>query len=258
MLQRYRLLAILCWLALFPLWLSAQTDESDTLKWKAGLDVTGFWQSGNVDTWIFRSVLDVQTKPSKTMVFRTKNSYLYQAFGKEKADQDILSLNFLNFGPERKFSPFVLAFVSSNFRRQIDLRYLLGAGVTYQIYKKDKNFLKMSLSSEYERTDFNANNYNVSEYDGVGMIETMRMTIWANGKYYLFDEKMIFRHESFFQPSLESGNNFRWQFDVGLELPIKKSISFKISYLQTHESIVIEDQDREDRFLTFGLSLKNH
>ena len=69
---------------------------------------------------------------------------------------------------------------------------------------------------------------------------------------------MILNHESYFQPSLEEGNNFRWQADVGLELPIWKFLSFKINYRHTFESIVIENQNQEDRFLTFGLTLKSY
>jgi putative salt-induced outer membrane protein YdiY len=87
---------------------------------------------------------------------------------------------------------------------------------------------------------------------------TFRATIWINGKYHLFQNKIILNHESYFQPSLEEGNNFRWQADVGLELPIWKFLSFKINYRHTFESIVIENQNQEDRFLTFGLTLKSY
>ena len=44
----------------------------------------------------------------------------------------------------------------------------------------------------------------------------MRSTIWLNGKYSLFKNKMILNHESYFQTSLEEGNNYRWQADIGL------------------------------------------
>lgn len=258
MLQRNNIRRFILLLLLLPFGLSAQNDQSDTLSWKASLDVTGFWQSGNVDTWIFRAKSDVRFKPSSKLVFRTKNSYLYQEFGKEKADEDILSLNFLNIGPERNFSPLLLAFVSSNFRREIELRSLLGMGVTYQVFKKEDNWLKFAVSSEYENTNFNASDFNRNEYDGSTSIQTFRGTLWANGRYHLFNNKMVFNHESFYQPSLERGNNYRWQIDLGLELPIKKSLSFKVNYIQTYESIVIQGQHEADRFLTFGLSLKNY
>ena len=118
---------------LFPIFLSAQPSESDTLKFKANLSLTGIWQGGNVQTFIFRAKSEVTYKPWKKWVFNTKNSYVYQAFGKQKADEDVLSLNFLYFNPEKSVYPFLLGIASTNFRRQIDLRYLLGLGATFQL-----------------------------------------------------------------------------------------------------------------------------
>ena len=208
------------WLLLFlvPLYLSAQINESDTLNLKANLSLTGFWQGGNVETLIFRAKSEVSFKPWKKWVFKTQNSYVYQEFGREKADEDILSLNFLYINPERKIYPLLLAFVSTNFRREIDARYIAGAGVTFQLMKKKKNFLKFSISSEYEETNFDNNNFNFAEYDGTRSINTFRATLWVNGKYYLFKDKLIFSHESYFQPSLEFGNNYRWRSDLALSL----------------------------------------
>ncbi len=241
-----------------PILLSAQLNESDTLKVKASLSLTGIWQGGNVQTSIFRGKTDISIRPWEKWVFKTQNSYVYQEFGKQKADEDILSLNFLYFNQEKKIYPLVLGFVSTNFRREIDLRYLFGGGVTFQIFTKEKNWLKFSLSCEYEHTDFTMDNFNRSEYDGNRSIDTFRGTIWVNGKYHLFKNKVILGHESYFQPSLEKSNNYRWRADVSLELPIWKFLSFKINYLDTFESVVIENQKQEDNILTFGLTLKSY
>ncbi|HEY5687117.1 MAG TPA: DUF481 domain-containing protein [Yeosuana sp.] len=249
---------ILYYLLIFPVLLSAQINESDTLSVKASLSITGFYQGGNVETLIFRAKTDLSFKPWKNWVFKNQNSYVYQAFDKEKADEDILSLNFLYLNPERKVYPFVLGFVSTNFRREIDLRYLLGAGVTFQILNKKNDWLKLSISSEYEQTNFSETNFNYSEYDGSKSINTLRSTVWVNGKYHVLKEKIILNHEIYFQPSLEHSNNFRWQADVGLELPVWKHLNFKINYRHTFESIVIENQKQEDRFLTFGFTLKSY
>ena len=245
-------------LLLFPLVLFGQINESDSLKVKARLSLTGFWQGGNVETLIFRAKADLGFKPWKKWVFKTQNSYVYQEFGREKADEDILSLNFLYFNPERKFYPLALGFVSTNFRREIDLRYLFGAGATYQVLNKKNNWLKFSLTCEYEETDFSSTDFNRAEFDGSSSINTFRATLWVNGKYSLFKNKVILTHESYFQPSLSQSNNFRWQADLGLELPIWKFLNFKINYLNTFESVVIEDQKQEDRFLTFGFTLKSY
>lgn len=249
---------ILYYFLFFPLLAVAQINESDSLNFKANLSLTGFWQSGNVDTWIFRAKSDVSFKPWGNTVFKTKNSYVYQEFGKEKADEDMLSLNFLYFNPEKKLYPFVLGFVSTNYRREIGTRYLFGAGATYQIMNKKKYWLKFSLSSEYENTNFSSTTYNLSEYNGQSAINTMRGTLWVNGKYHIVEDKIILLHESYYQPSLKESNNFRWRADISLELPIWKFMSFKVNYLHTYESIVIVDQKKKDQQLTFGITLKNY
>jgi hypothetical protein len=245
-------------LLLFPILLSGQINESDSLKVKADLSLTGFWQGGNVETLILRAKSGVTYKPLEKWVVKTQNSYVYQEFGKEKADADFLSLNFLYFNPERKIYPQLLGFFSTNFRREINARSLLGGGVTVQLYKKEKNWLKFSLTSEYEQTNFKNTDFNLDEYDGKDEIDTWRGTVWVSGKYYLFKDKVILTHESYFQPSLEESNNYRWQADFGMEFPIWKFLNFKINYLRTYESIVIEGQKREDQFLTFGFTLKSY
>lgn len=258
MIQRGTMKKILYCFLFFPIFLSAQINESDTLNLKASLSLTGFWQGGNVETRIFRAKSDFSFKAWNKWVFKTQNSYVYQEFGRQKADEDILSLNFLYFNPEQKVYPLLLGFVSTNYRREIDLRYLLGAGVTFQILNKKSNWLKFAISSEYERTDFRKPDFNLPAYDGNKSINTIRGTIWVNGRYQLAKKKVILNHEFYVQPSLEDGNNYRWQADVGLELPVWKFLNFKVNYLNTFESIVIENQKQEDNVLTFGFTLKSY
>lgn len=241
-----------------PMGLFAQINESDTLNFKANLSLTGFYQGGNVETFIFRAKSDLKFRPFKKWVYKTLNSYVYQEFGKEKADEDKLSLNFLYFNPERKFYPLVLGFVSQSFRRKIDLRYLLGGGVTFQVLNKKDNWLKVAITSEYENTNFNSTDFIISKFDGKKTIETMRGTLWINGKYKLFKKKLIISHESFYQPSLEDSDNYRWQADIGVEFPLLKYLNFKINYMHSFESIVIADQKREDNILTFGFTIKTY
>lgn len=244
--------------SLLPYLIYAQINESDTLNFKAKLSLTGFWQSGNVETLIFRAKSDLSFKPWSNTVFKTQNSYVYQEFGKKKADEDILSLNFLYFNPKRKIYPLLLGFVSTNFRREINLRYIFGGGVTFQILKKKENWLKLSLSSEYERTNFKKTNFNTSQYNGKKSINTLRGTMWVNGKYELLKDKIILTHESYFQPSLLKGNNYRWQADFGAEFPIWKFLNIKLNYLHTFESLVIANQKQEDQFFTLGFTIETY
>lgn len=242
---------------IFPVLVSAQINESDSLKIKASLSFTGLWQSGNVETLILRGRTDFSIRPWKKWVFKNTNSYVYQAFDKDKADSDFLSLNFLYFNPERRLYPQILTFVSTNFRREIAQRYLVGAGATYQIIQGDKNWLKASLTLEYENTDFRQDQFNRAQFSGSSSLNTMRGTIWVSGKYELFKKKVILKHQSYYQPSLEDSDNYRWQADLSAEFPVWKYLSFKVNYLRTFESVVIQGQEEEDQFLTFGFTLKS-
>ncbi|MBX2845700.1 MAG: DUF481 domain-containing protein, partial [Saprospiraceae bacterium] len=206
-------------LSVLPIGLMAQINESDTLKFKANLALTGVYQSGNVETLIYRAKSDLSIRPWEKWVYKTQNSYVYQEFGKEKADEDILSLNFVYFDPDQRIYPLVLSFISTNFRREIDLRYLLGAGATFKVVDADKDWLKVSLTSEYEQTEFAQADFNRNEYDGQATLDTFRGTIWINGQYKVLNEKLVISHESYYQPSLEDGRNYRWQGDLGLEVP---------------------------------------
>ena len=160
------IIVLILYFLVFPIFVSAQINESDSLKVKASLSLTGLWQSGNVETLILRGRTDLSVRPWKKWVFKTTNSYVYQAFDKDKADSDFLSLNFLYFNPERRLYPQILGFVSTNFRREIAQRYLVGAGATYQIIKGDKSWLKTSLTLEYEDTDFKRDLFNKTQFNG--------------------------------------------------------------------------------------------
>jgi hypothetical protein len=252
--MRFLFLIIPC----FPLLLSAQINESDTLPLKARLGITGIWQGGNVETVIFRAKSDISCIPFRRWVFKTQNSYVYQAFGGQKADEDILSLNFLYFNPQKRIYPLLLGFASTNFRREIDLRILLGTGITFQLLDKPHAWLKVAVSTEYEQTNFGRKTFNRMGYNGSSEINTLRGTFWVNGRYALFQKQLVFTHEFYIQPSLEQADNFRWQADLALELPLWKYLNFKVNYLHTFESIVISNQQQEDHILTFGFTLKSY
>lgn len=245
-----------------PVVMCAQMNESDPLSFKADLSITGFWQGGNVETLILRTKSGISFKPLKKWIFKTQNSYVFQEFGKKKADADFLSLNFLYVNPERILYPLILGFVSTNFRREIELRSLFGVGITYQLINqaKDqhKNWLKLSLSGEYEQTRFKRPDFNLIEYNNNRNMNTFRSTLWVNGNYHLFKKKLIFKHEMYFQPSLEDRNNYRWWVDVAIEFPLWKYLNFKVNYLRSYENIVISNQRQKDEFLTFGLKLKSY
>lgn len=232
----------------------AQINESDTLLMQFATAFTGSVQTGNIEAIALRAKADFSFAPTNAWAFKTQNSFRYQEFYDNKADNDLYSRNFFYLWQHRRVYPFAMAFVSTNFRRKIDFRYFAGGGATWQLLRRPGQTVKTALSGVYESSRFTTDTYNYPEYDGSDEINTWRVTAWLFGKHTLAGGHLRLYYEAFLQPSLEHRNNFRWQTEVGLEWPVWKGLSFAANYLFTHENIVAGSVKPDDRLLTFGVS----
>jgi hypothetical protein len=235
---------------------SAQINESDTLKFQIRLSANGNYQTGNVVVFSLRNRLDFSVSPVKNGVFKSQNSSLYQAFYGKKADNDLFSRNYLYFKPNRQMYPFAIAYVSSNFRRRIDLRYFAGAGLTWQIIHKTDHVLKVSASAVHELTLFKGNQFNETRYNGSDKIQLWRGTCYLGGWHYLWHRRIRIYYDAFWQPGFNNSKNYRTQADVGVDFQIWKGLSFNALYTYTHENVVIQKVLEDDKILTFGLSYR--
>lgn len=234
----------------------AQINESDTTHLQARLSLTGAWQKGNVEMFAMRGKADISFSPTRKLVFKTQNAYLFQSFFKKKADEDILSRNFVYWNPQARIYPFAMAFVSTNFRRNIDFRYFAGAGATWQIIHHKAHTLKLALSAIYEETNFKKTTFNDLAYNGQEKINIWRATAWLFGKHHFAHHKIILHYDAYLQPSFEKSNNLRWQVDAGIDFPIHKNFNFTTNFLYTYEGIVVSGNKQEDSILTFGVVIR--
>ncbi len=233
--------------------MAAQLNESDTLLFQYNGALTANLQSGNLEAASLRLKADASFSPSGLWAFKTQNTYRYQEFFDRKADNDFSGRNFLYLWPRRRVYPFVLAFVSANYRRRIDSRYFTGPGLTWQLLRSRRHVVKTALSGVYESTAFSGTAYNHPEYNGRETIRTWRASAWLFGKHTLAGGRLRCYYEAFFQPSLEDGDNYRWQAEFSLEWPLWKGLGCTANYLFTHENVVVEGVKADDGLLTFGL-----
>ncbi len=246
---------VFLFIAIFlPLLAFAQVNESDTLRLQSRLSTTGAWQTGNVEMFTLRGKLDFSMAIHKKIVLKSQNSYLYQEFFNRRADEDLFSRNFLYYNPQATIYPFAIAFIATNFRRQIDLRYFVGAGATWQVLRQKSHLIKLALSGIYEKTNFNTTTFNKTEYNGQNQISTWRATLWLFGKHSLLNNKLILHYDCYVQPSVSQTDNLRWQAEIGADVPLYKGFSFTTNYIYTNESIVAIRQKQADSILTFGLA----
>lgn len=233
---------------------SAQLIESDTMKLQARATLTGNYQKGNVELFTLRSKLDFSFMPSSDWVFKSQNASLYQEIFDKKADNDIFSRNYLYYKPEHKLYPFVIAYISANYRRKITLRYFTGAGITYQLLNSDNHVIKISANTVFEESHFAGAEYNYKKYNGNDKIKLWRGTAYAGGWSYFAEKHIRIYYDAYWQPAFDDANNYRTQFDIGLDLPVWKGLSLTSLYTFTHENVVIKNIKQDDRILTFGLS----
>lgn len=232
----------------------AQLNESDTLQFQLRASLTGNYQQGNVEVLTVRGKLDLVYAPTKKFVFKSQNSSLYQAFYSNKADNDIFSRNYFYYQPQKRIYPFAIAYVSSNYRRKIDTRLFTGVGATLQIINKPLSTVKVSVSGVYEETNFKGNTFNYPNLNGQEKISLWRGTLYTGGWNYVFDKHLRFYYDAFWQPSFSDENNYRAQFDIGVDFPVWKGLSLNMLYTFTHENVVIASVKKEDKILTFGLA----
>ncbi len=131
---------------------TAQLNESDTSLFQLRANINDNYQKGNVEVLSIRSKPEFSTGSVKQFVFKSQNSSLYQSYYSKEADNDIFSRNFLYYQPFKKVYPFAIGYVSTNYRRKIDVRYFFGGGVTLQVVNSYKNVMKLSANTVYEKT----------------------------------------------------------------------------------------------------------
>ena len=244
------------WILLFlPISLLAQINESDTLRFQTRVNVGGNWQEGNFEIFTLRTKADLSTMlGDKKWVFKTQNNYLYQEVFKTRVDEDFFSRNFLYFKPQSRIYGFAIGFISTNFRRKIDIRYFGGAGATWQIIRSDKNTLKIAAGLMYEESKFASDDFNIDFYDGSRFINVLRSSHWLIGKHEMFGGKMILDYYCFIQPSLQRADNYRWQVEASLDFPLSKALKVGVGYIYTYENVIANGLKNFDQFFTYGFT----
>ncbi len=155
----------------------AQLNESDTALFQLRSSLTGNYQKGNVEVMTIRSKIEFSAHTFKDVVLKSQNSTLYQSFYNRKADNDLFSRNFWYYQPYKWVYPFAIAFISTNYRRQVNIRYFTGAGATVQVLQTPLHVFKVSANAVYENTRFSGNAYNYSKYNGSNNIRLWRAAV---------------------------------------------------------------------------------
>ncbi len=234
--------------------LSAQLNESDTLTYQLRVSVTGKFQTGNVSLIAIKSRTGFSGRIGNALVFKTQNKTLYQEFFRRKVDNNLDSRNFLYIHPERRFYPLAMAFISTNFRRNVDRRLLLGVGGTWNIINETNNSVKFSLSTFYEWSRFDGMIFNRESFNGDEEVELYRWAIYIAGIHRIYEQKLMLHYSSIFEPTFDDFGNSRVELDIGMDVKLWKALALSVEYQYNFEALVVSNVDQHDGILSVGLS----
>jgi hypothetical protein len=232
----------------------AQLNESDTARYQIQAGLTGLSQSGNVEFLAIRSKAELLYSLPHSVVFKSQTITLYQKFGKFKADEDLLSRNFLYWNPQSLWYPFAISFVQTNYRRKIDLRWFGGAGITYQLLRSKTNKLKLSAGLIHETSRFSSDQFNTRNYNGSQSISLWRVTTFVSGWHTFPSIPFSLDYMAYWQPGFDSVANTRLQAEITARIPLYRGVSVSCNYLIAYEQVTVQNVTQTDRIVTFGIT----
>lgn len=247
------LLLLVLWGVLFPMFSSGQINETDTSRFQLQLGVSGLHQSGNVNFTSLRSSLDMGFSMGSHLYLKTQNNYLYQSFSGIRADEDIYSQNFVYFQPQKKWYPYLLGLVATNYRRQLKSRLLGGAGVSYSAWRSEVLRIKLSANVLYEANSFSSNQFNLDNISGNTSPSTWRVTAYADVQVAL--KGLSLHLNAWYMPSLTWSEWNRFQIDTKLTYALKPWLRVLATNRYTSEDLVPLGVNTEDFILTYGLQI---
>lgn len=231
--------------------LNGQIHESDTSRFHTALKASGFFQNGNVEVVILRGNVDALLFGNRTFVFKTQNQLLFQQFSGFTTDNDIYSRNFIYFTPSARYYPFLLSFVQTNLRRQLDLRYFHGIGGTIRLLDHPNHRIKSSLAFVYERTNFSGSDYNVDAFDGDRTLVFYRPIAYIDSHHQLSKDVGL-AITAYYMPTLNTTNQ-RLNINASASFQLVKQLSLQLMYRYEYEQIVIAQVSQSDQVFTVGL-----
>jgi hypothetical protein len=210
-----------------------------------------------VERLIVSNTLDV-SHLGKAIGIKSSNSYIYGTIFKNETENDLFSRNFIYLHPRKRVYPYAMLWLQHSQRQQIQFRYQAGVGLTCTIINNQTHLVKASATLSKENTRYNGTSFAVEPENLTGNeVENYRATVRLFGHHSVFENKLKLQYETWYQPTFGDAENWRYQLNASVEVPLSKLISFRSSLIYAHENIVLSSIKRDDKILTFGLTLSN-
>ncbi len=233
---------------------STQTKTKDTLKVKylvsSDLSVT----AGNLNsfTTVNKGQLDLE---KRVWGLNTTALFRYGTLEDEINSREFNVTAAASLFPKNRVYGFINGGYEFSFLRGFNNRAFGGAGISFRVFRQENNKLETFFNALYEFTEFNAPI--AVDGDTSNTLSTARGVLGWTGTHKVFAQKLIITHAGKFQQSLQNLDNYRFEGNVNLTLPIFSVLSVKTGVQYTYENIVLDGRQNSDFIWTFGIVLTN-
>ena len=235
--------------------LSAQ--QADTSRVKVELGATGNVQTGNFERLQFINQLSASfdSKNRKWNLY-TRHLYLYQKVFGNETQNDYLGRNFLTYRVDEKLDVFTAFFLEKYLIKRIDLHSQVGVGARYALVKKPRAFIQLGLMGSYSNKEYIGANFSEFDNGGDATIEGFFLSPVLNTKFVVVPKRIFFNLLCWYQQDVTESQNWRFNLESSLLVPVWKGLSLKTSFNNFYENINLVGAKANDTFLTYGLSYK--
>lgn len=239
--QKYVIIALVTGLVAIAPAMAEEVVAEDENKWENSVDFGLSLSKGNTDNLLLRFGIQTEKKEGPDAYFASA-SYKYgeeeaaatqdEILGKATWKHAYAGKNFLGLRFDGRRDTFA----------DIDYRFSIGATYGYYWIDNEKTVFSTELGMGITTED-----------KGLGN------TTYLNGLFDQYFEHEINENAKFYQnlsfaPRLDHLDDYRIEFEMGLETKITETIAFKVSFENRYESLPAVGKEKNDLKFITGLS----
>lgn len=222
------------------------TDFTPDFRYR--LTVDGTFTSGNVNRSLLQVASAIDVSVSKLAKLSTNPSFVYGRQNSLLNEREYFADTRLTMFHEERL--YYLAFGSyerSNLR-QILNRYTAAAGLGYKLLNHKRAYISLTNVILREFTD----------YAELADINTWRTSARLFGEYTFDKDRWSIAHTVFYQPAIfqpeGAPRNVRWNGSASVQYKFSANLSFRATFANSYESIVVPGRVNNDTRLTMGMT----
>ncbi|CCH00507.1 hypothetical protein FAES_2498 [Fibrella aestuarina BUZ 2] len=212
------------------------------------LTVDGTFTTGNVNRSLLQMAGAFDVSVSKLAKLSTNPSFVYGRQNSLLNEREYFADTRLTmFYEERLYYLGFGSYERSNLR-QILNRYTAAAGIGYKLLNQKRAYISLTNVVLREFTD----------YAELADINTWRNSARLFGEYTFGKDRWSIAHTVFYQPAIfqpeGAARNVRWNGSASVQYKFSANLSFRATFANSYESIVVPGRVNNDTRLTLGMT----